>query len=120
VRGRLLAAGGAGALSFWAGEAAAFSCGFTLECLDAAPCAATDYAFEVETEDFAATLVTPAETVAGRLGVTPGGATFVIGVSEGGVHLLTVMDEDGAARYTVHLPGPGLSVTYHGTCTASE
>ena len=56
----------------------------------------------------------------GRLGVTPGGATFAFGIDEGGVHLLTIMDAAGTARYTVHLPGSGLSVTYHGTCTASE
>jgi len=64
--------------------------------------------------------VTPAETVRGTLGLTLGGATFVLGIAEGGVHLLTLMDEAGAARYTVHLPGPGLSITYHGICTASE
>ena len=52
--------------------------------------------------------------------MTPGGATFVFGMDEGGVHLLTIMDAAGTARYTVHLPGSGLSVTYHGTCTASE
>lgn len=67
--------------------------------------------------------MTPAETVRGTLGLTLGGATFVLGIAEGGVHLLTLMDEAGAARYTVHLPGPagpGLSITYHGICTASE
>ncbi len=64
--------------------------------------------------------MTPAETVRGSLGLTPGGATFVPGIAEGGVHLLSVMDAAGAARYTVHLPAPGLSITYHGTCTASE
>ncbi|MEE4118253.1 MAG: hypothetical protein V2I65_04490 [Paracoccaceae bacterium] len=103
-----------------AAPAGTYSCVFTRECVDAAPCAATDNALTVETEEFAARLVTPDETVRGSLGLTPGGATFVLGIAEGGVHLLTVMDADGTARYTVHLPGPGLSITYHGTCTASE
>lgn len=74
----------------------------------------------METRDGAGRFVTPAGPVEGRLGVTPGGASFVLGVASGGVHLLTVMDARGTARYTAHLAGAGLAITYHGTCTASE
>jgi len=32
------------------------------------------------------------------------------------VHLLTLMDPAGTARYTAHLAGAGLAITYHGAC----
>ena len=99
-----------------AAAAAGAECRFVLECVDAEPCAATDYAIALETEDMDARLVTPAETVEGRLGVTPGGATFALALTDDAVHLLTIMNAAGEARYTLHLADAGLAITYHGQC----
>ena len=90
------------------------TCRFVTECVDDAPCTASDYAFTLEMKEMAATLVTPSASIEGRLGVTPDGATYALAVGDGGVHLLTVLGD--TARYTVHLPGAGLAITYLGTC----
>ena len=118
MRMRALALTLAFGLAPLAAPAAGMDCAFGLECVDAEPCARTDYRFRVETSDMAARFVTPAETVEGRLGVTPSGATFAVGIAGSAVHLLTIVDDAGAARYTVHLAGAGLAITYHGQCGA--
>ena len=69
-------------------------------------------------EGFEARLTTPAETLEGRVGLTPSGASFVVATSGEGVHLLTLMDPAGTARYTVHLAAAGLAITYHGACVS--
>lgn len=91
-------------------------CRFPTECVEAEPCAESDYAFTVETEGMRATLATPSRDIEARLGLTPEGAMVVLGIGPGGVHLLTLMDEAGTARYTTHLPGAGMALTYLGTC----
>jgi hypothetical protein len=92
------------------------ACHFATECIEAEPCAATDYAFDIETEGMRATLLTPSGDIEARLGLTPEGATVLVGITSGGVHLLTLMDEAGTARYTAHLAGAGMALTYLGTC----
>ena len=113
LRGALLAVSAAVATPGLA--ATKLDCVFATECVDAA-CAETSYGFEVEMAEMEATLTTPAETLAGRVGLTGGGTPFVVAVTDGAVHLLTVMDAAGTARYTVHLAGAGLAVTYLGRC----
>ena len=93
----------------------ALVCRFATECVDAA-CAETTYGVDVQMAEMAATIVTPAETLAGRVGLTVDGAPFVVAVTDGAVHLLTVMDAAGSARYTVHLAGAGMAITYLGRC----
>jgi len=105
-------------LALLADPAAGMDCSFVLECVGAEPCAETDYRLSLEAEGMEVRFVTPAETVEGRLGITPSGATFAVGIADSAVHLLTVMDDDGAARYTVHLAGAGLAITYQGQCGA--
>ena len=95
--------------------AADMKCRFVTECVDDA-CTETSYAFDVEMAEMAATITTPAETLSGRVGLTGGGAPFVVAVTDGAVHLLTMMDAAGTARYTVHLAGAGMAVTYLGRC----
>ena len=98
--------------------ASGWECRFAQECRDADPCAPTDTALTVETDGMAARLVTPSRTIEGRLGVTGGGASFVVAVAPGGVHLLTIAPPDGTARYTLHRAPPGRAITRLGTCTA--
>lgn len=93
-------------------------CRFVTECVEAEPCAATDYAFPIETEGMRATLRTPSADIEARLGLTQEGATVAVGIAPGAVHLLTLMDAEGTARYTVHLPGAGMAITYLGRCAA--
>jgi hypothetical protein len=95
--------------------ATTLGCVFVTECVDAA-CAETSYAFDVEMSEMEATIATPAETLGGRVGLTGDGAPFVVAITDGAVHLLTVMDAAGSARYTVHLAGAGMAITYLGRC----
>jgi hypothetical protein len=95
------------------------TCVFPTRCTDDAPCTASDLSFAFEAEDWTARLDLPDGPVEGQLGLTPSGATLAIAIAGDGVHLLTVMDADGTARYTRHVTpadGPGHAVTWLGHC----
>jgi hypothetical protein len=95
-------------------------CSFTTRCVDDAPCMPTDLAFPVEVADWRARLGLPGGAVEGQLGLTPAGATLAIAIAPEGVHLLSVLDAEGTARFTQHLTGdgtaPGRAITYLGYC----
>jgi hypothetical protein len=95
-------------------------CSFSVRCVDDAPCTPTDLSFPVEASDWKARLGLPGGSVQGQLGLTPAGATLALAIAPEGVHLLSVMDADGTARFTKHLTGEGTTppraITYLGHC----
>ena len=99
--------------------AAEHACRFDTECVDTEPCAPSGFEATLSGEagTMAMRLASEAGTVPGTLSVTPGGATFFLGLAERAVHLLTLAG-DGGARYSVHLPDVPMAVTYVGTCEA--
>ncbi|MDJ1008110.1 MAG: hypothetical protein QNJ13_09840 [Paracoccaceae bacterium] len=102
------------------------ACRFDTECLEGEACIESGFRLTVETGIAPGTLfaeggypigdriVTDAETVEVVWRARePWLAAF--GASASGFHLLT-FDATGAARYTAHLPGAGLSMLYVGAC----
>ena len=96
-----------------------FQCSFSLECLDAEPCAETSFEMEVlETdESFAFSSVNGDRT--GPAGDMEGDQrVFVAPLVQGSTQMLTIFP-DGGARFTDHtFFGEPFAITYHGTCEA--
>jgi hypothetical protein len=94
------------------------TCRFVTECVEDAPCVPSDLSFAFETDEWTARLGLPDGPVEGQLGLTPSGATLAIAIARDGVHLLTVTDAEGTARYTRHETGgeAGRAITWLGHC----
>ena len=113
-----LAAMAAWAVAGSAATAATMTCSFTRECVETESCAETRYAVSVEDmqpDGRAVTLVTDSDTLRGTV-IETDGPLHMIFTGDSAVHLLTTRP-GGAARLSVHMPGP-MAVGYHGTCEA--
>ncbi len=86
------------------------TCTFTTECFDGEGCSDTSFTFSLTD---AGEIVSDAETFA-VTETTVGGASVWFGTTGSGAHLLSLSEE--GARYSAHLPGPGLVITYLGQC----
>ena len=97
---------------------AASLCTFTTECFENEACQPTQFELEFRAGTGGPNeleIVTEAETV----GVAVGGSgevAHLAGMNADGFHVLTVMRETGAARYTRHIGDGPRSVTYLGSC----
>jgi hypothetical protein len=103
-----------GALVAGAGMAAAQTCTFSLECLEAEACTESGYALSIEKVDGTLALVDDASVVP----VSVGGSNTVrvhVGVSPSAFHVLT-LGGNGFARYTTHNYDGPFALTYLGTC----
>lgn len=97
------------------GAAHAFPCSFTTECYESEPCAASDFAFEVDVEakrmitDYGdITIVAVKET--GRL-------TTLFATGAGAEYMLSLTPQ--AARLSTHSNEGPAAITYLGQCTGA-
>lgn len=107
----------------WSIPALAMSlCTFVSECTEDAGCQATAYSLEFRAGTggpFEFELVTETETI----GVTVGGSgkvAHLAGMTETGFHVLTIVRDTGAARYSRHISDGPRAVTYRGRCEVGQ
>jgi len=108
----------------FAGSATLFDCKMTSECINEDGCADAEVNLAVERSAGSAhpfSLITPAETIEGvfKDDNDPDAATYLVARATGAYHLLSVA-VDGKAKWSVHLPGAELVITYLGTCEAGS